>query len=206
MKNYYEILEVSQNASSEIIEKAFRTLAKKYHPDLQDNRKKEEYEEKMKEVNEAYSVLSDDFKRNTYDKQLEKTTVPRHEYEKVLKENMMLREQLQNIVSRSQSNIQNDNTINNMSRVLREQINRATSQRAQESNYDRYVENTENIKFKHDLKYYLKLVAALIMIIFVLFLIYQIPVVNQFFTNLYEENIIFKAIVDIFKNTITTDF
>ena len=41
MKNYYEILEVDKNASSEIIEKAYRILAKRYHPDLQDSRKKE---------------------------------------------------------------------------------------------------------------------------------------------------------------------
>ena len=37
MKNYYEILEVDKNASEEVIEKAYKTLAKKYHPDLQNN-------------------------------------------------------------------------------------------------------------------------------------------------------------------------
>ena len=47
MKNYYEILEVDKKASSEVIDKAYRTLVKKYHPDLQENEKQKEYEEKM---------------------------------------------------------------------------------------------------------------------------------------------------------------
>ena len=42
-KNYYDILEVNKNASQEIIEKAYKTLVKKYHPDLQDNNLKNEY-------------------------------------------------------------------------------------------------------------------------------------------------------------------
>ena len=52
-QNYYEILEVNKNASPEIIEKAYKTLVKKYHPDLQDNNLKAEYEEKIKLINEA---------------------------------------------------------------------------------------------------------------------------------------------------------
>lgn len=62
MKNYYEILGVTKNASKEEIKKAFRALAHKYHPD-----KKGGDAEKFKEVNEAYSVLSDDQKRAQYD-------------------------------------------------------------------------------------------------------------------------------------------
>lgn len=205
MKNYYEILEVDKNASSEIIEKAYRILAKRYHPDLQDSRKKE-YEEKMKDINEAYSVLSDDYKKTTYDEQLESTTVAKEEYEKILQENMILREQLKNMVSQSQSNSQNSSTINNMNRVLRQQINRATSQ----AYHDAYVQDMKNrgykIKYKHDLRYYLKLAVLLIITILILFLIYQIPIVKNFFNNLYEENLIFKAIVNIFKNTFTTGF
>ena len=53
MKNYYEILEVDSKASPEVIEKAYKTLVKKYHPDLQNAINKNEYEEKMKEINEA---------------------------------------------------------------------------------------------------------------------------------------------------------
>ena len=62
MKNYYEILEVDKNASQEVIEKAYKALAKKYHPDLQQGQAKHESAEKMKIINEAYEVLSDSYK------------------------------------------------------------------------------------------------------------------------------------------------
>ena len=68
MKNYYEILQVSHNASKEVIEKAYKVLAKKYHPDLQTSYTAKNYaEQKMREINEAYDVLSDDFLREQYD-------------------------------------------------------------------------------------------------------------------------------------------
>lgn len=61
-KDYYKILGVERNASEEDIKKAFRKLAHQYHPD-----KKTGDEAKFKEVNEAYSVLSDKQKRSQYD-------------------------------------------------------------------------------------------------------------------------------------------
>ncbi|MFP4630030.1 MAG: DnaJ C-terminal domain-containing protein [Desulfohalobiaceae bacterium] len=64
-KDYYEILGVSRDASQEEISKAFKKLARKYHPDLNPN--DEESERKFKEVNEAYEVLKDPEKRKRYD-------------------------------------------------------------------------------------------------------------------------------------------
>jgi len=65
MKDYYEILGVSRDASPEEIKKAFRKLALKYHPDRNPGDK--EAEEKFKEINEAYACLSDPEKRRQYD-------------------------------------------------------------------------------------------------------------------------------------------
>jgi curved DNA-binding protein len=64
-KDYYQTLGVSKTASEEEIRKAFRKLARKYHPDVAKN--KAEAEEKFKEINEAYEVLGDPEKRKKYD-------------------------------------------------------------------------------------------------------------------------------------------
>lgn len=64
-RDYYEVLEISKNATDEEIKKSYKKLAKKYHPDLNPNNA--EAEAKFKELNEAYSVLSDKEKRQKYD-------------------------------------------------------------------------------------------------------------------------------------------
>lgn len=63
-KDYYEVLGVSKTASDDEIKSAFRSLAKKYHPDVS---KEKDAEEKFKEAQEAYAVLSDEQKRRQYD-------------------------------------------------------------------------------------------------------------------------------------------
>ena len=64
-EDYYKILGVNKNASSDEIKKAYRKLALKYHPDKNPGNK--EAEEKFKKMSEAYAVLSDDQKRKNYD-------------------------------------------------------------------------------------------------------------------------------------------
>lgn len=65
-RDYYEVLGVSKTATDEELKKAYRKLAKQYHPDANPDNK-EEAEKKFKEVNEAYEVLSDAQKRRMYD-------------------------------------------------------------------------------------------------------------------------------------------
>lgn len=66
-KDYYETLEVPKEASEAEIKKAYRKQALKYHPDKAPEDKRKEYEQKFKEVSEAYRVLSDKEKRSQYD-------------------------------------------------------------------------------------------------------------------------------------------
>jgi molecular chaperone DnaJ len=66
VKDYYETLGVTKDASADDIKKAYRKLARKYHPDLNPGDKGAE--EKFKEINEAYAVLSDAQKRTEYDR------------------------------------------------------------------------------------------------------------------------------------------
>ncbi len=64
-RDYYEVLGISKGASDDEIKHAYKSLARKYHPDLHPDDK--EAESKMKEINEAYEVLSDSDKRQRYD-------------------------------------------------------------------------------------------------------------------------------------------
>lgn len=228
MKNYYEILEVDSKASPEVIEKAYKTLVKKYHPDLQNAINKNEYEEKMKEINEAYSILTDEYKKASYDEQLRRTIISREEYENAIQENERLRneleknsavnnnlfynERIQNNYQRPVPNneyngFEDGNAITNMGKILREEIKRATENAYNKAYEDAYIQDMKNrgykIRYKHNFKYYIKLVGCILVVILVFMLIYQIPIVKGFFTKLYESNIFFRIIVNLFKSIIS---
>ena len=80
--NYYEILSVNENATQSEIKKAYIKLAKKYHPDSS----KENTEDMMTQVNEAYAVLSDPQKKEEYDKQKSSTSFSANDYEDAVKD------------------------------------------------------------------------------------------------------------------------
>lgn len=197
-KNYYEILEVDKNASNEIIEKAYKTLAKKYHPDLQSGEIKKKYEEKMKRINEAYSILSDENQKSIYDEQLQNMEITQEEYKNLVEENILLKQE----VARLSQNIQQGNQKVNIEQQYSEHINNAVRQAYQ----DAYVQDLRNrgykIRYKKTFKEKLKNVAAIIIIIFIIVLICQLPFVKSFLVKIYENNLIIKAIVDSLKDTI----
>ena len=110
-KNYYEILEVNENASPEIIEKAYKTLVKKYHPDLQNDEQKNLCEQKLKTINEAYEILSDKEKRKNYDIHLQK--IQNKELKDLYNENEHLKTELDNL-----KNTKNNSIYNNLENIL----------------------------------------------------------------------------------------
>ena len=75
MKNYYEILEVNEKASKEVVEKAYKALVQKYHPDKFNGEAKKIVAERLRDINEAYKIISDDFLREQYDKERQKEQV-----------------------------------------------------------------------------------------------------------------------------------
>jgi DnaJ-class molecular chaperone len=68
--DYYRVLQVSRHAEPEVIERAYKALALKYHPDRAPAEEKARATRRLQSVNEAYSVLSDAARRKTYDRTL----------------------------------------------------------------------------------------------------------------------------------------
>ena len=134
MKDYYGILEVNEKASPEIIEKAYKTLVKKYHPDLYSSVQKREAETKLKEINEAYNILSDRFLRSQYDLELQKERQRRQMKDNTSQKNMENNQQatvkrrnetiLENRKNKTKrenvSNKKNEGTISEIIDVVRE--------------------------------------------------------------------------------------
>lgn len=131
-KTYYEILEVDKNASNEIIKKAYSTLAKKYHPDLQPENNKNIAEEKFKLINEAYEILSDEQKRKQYDSTITINTVPIEQYNTIVLEN----QELKNIINEMHKKYLNNRYIINSV---------PTSNNIPNNNYSNTINNSNNI-------------------------------------------------------------
>ena len=223
-KNYYDILEVNKNASPEIIEKAYKTLVKKYHPDLQDNDLKNEYEEKIKLINEAFEILSDSEKRKNYDLNLKQTEFSIEDYNNLISENMNLKNEinylqnnLNNYKNNNQNNINNNlnnnannknsnysnninyqnsqNTNNDYSRNFQQKYNEAINK----AYYDAYIQDLKNrgykIRYKKTFKEYLKSLFSLFITLIILFLFFQIPFIKNYFLN----NELIKLFIQSFK-------
>lgn len=195
-ENYYDILEININASPEIIEKAYKTLVKKYHPDLQENNFKKEYEEKIKKINEAYEVLSNNEKRKKYDLNLKSQKITESDYNILYNENINLKNQINNLKNNYYNNSINQNNIdqNSYEKKINNAINKAY--------YDAYIQDLKNrgykINYKKTWKDFLALIITIIILIIIGFIMWHIPFIKNYLITLYNENSILKLIIDIF--------
>ena len=208
MKNYYEILEVNKKASKEVIEKAYKVLVKKYHPDLYFGQKKNYAEEKIKEINEAYSVLTDEFMKEQYDKELEK--------------------QEQELLYKKYNQSQTNNIKNNVNNVNNTSSNRKENKnhKSQQNNNEEAEDFNERMK-RHKVgsfggivelckelyknkpkrdemkeitkKDVIALVLTVIVVILIGVALWYIPFTNGWMRELLFENPLFNAIAGLFK-------
>lgn len=205
-KNYYDILEVNKNASPEIIEKAYKTLIKKYHPDLQENELKNEYEEKIKKINEAYEILSDTEKRRIYNLNLKNTEFSIDDYNNLYNENINLKKEINYLKNKINNNSYNnlqkntyDNSLNNIENEINKKINNAVNK----AYYDAYIQDLKNrgykIKYKKTLRDFIALILTLLIITLISFILWHIPFINNYLINLYNENTALQFIINLFK-------
>lgn len=103
MKNYYEILEVSENASAEVIERAYKVLAKKYHPDGWPRDKSYWAESKFKEITEAYEVLSNETSRKDYDIKIGLNSSFEDKYNDLYSKHEKLKQEVNNLKIKNES-------------------------------------------------------------------------------------------------------
>ena len=213
MKNYYEILEVNKKASKEVIEKAYKVLVKKYHPDLYNGKKKNFAEEKIKEINEAYSVLTDEFMKEQYDMELEK----QEQAELYKKYNQSQTGNTFN--DNMQSNI---NNVNNTSSNKKESKNHK-SQRNNKKEVEDFNERMKKHKVgsfsgiielckelyknkpkRDEMKEITKkdivaLILTIIVVMLILIALWYIPFTNGWIRQLLFENALFNAIGSLFQ-------
>lgn len=218
-QNYYDILEVSKNASPEIIEKAYKTLVKKYHPDLQQDENKNKYEEKIKKINEAYDILSDPEKRKKYDLNLKNTEISINDYNSLYQENINLKNNL-NILKEKLNylnNIQNNykknnlnynNLENNKNNYSENFLNNNLNSNKNNENYYKNTKNNYNnyynfklnklFNFKKRLKDLLALIITILIFIFIFFILWHIPFTKNYLIKLYNENSILQFFINLF--------
>lgn len=207
MKNFYEILEINENASQEIVEKAYKVLVKKYHPDLQtDLEQKHQCEIKIKEINEAYETLSNNELRLAYDEKLKQ-----EQYEKLRSavQYQVDKQQAQKVQPQATNinpnmNISNQNQQLNNERKIDKQFEKDYRDAVNQAYQDAYVKQLKDmgyrIKYKKTPKEIIKTIIVIAVTILIIFLILQLPPVKSFFKDLYDSNSIFKSIVDFFTN------
>ena len=209
-KNYYDLLQVNRNASPEIIEKAYKILAKKYHPDLQPEENKKQAEEILKKINEAYEVLSDSEKKKAYDISLAEADQKKNEasYTQTTKSqnvnsstNMNYNPSAKDFALWQQQELQRKQQLQYQMQQLQHEQEisylKQLEQARKKAYHDAYIQDLKNrgykIRYKKSFKDYVTGLITIIVILFVLFLLWHIPFVRNFFINLYENNPILQS-------------
>ncbi len=207
-KNYYKILQIDRNASPEIIEKAYKTLAKKYHPDLQSENNKEKYEEIFKVINEAYQTLSDPSLKASYDKSLSDNEISRDKYDMLYRQNQELKSELNDLQSQRnyfnnhQQNIQNTNIPQDYTNNIK--YEQEIQQAKQKAYHDAYIQDLKNrgykIKERRTFSDYLKNILSFLIVLLILSIFFQLPFMKKYMNDLYNDNPIIRLIANIFIN------
>lgn len=176
MKNYYEILEVSENASSEVIERAYKVLAKKYHPDTWPRDKLYFAENKFKEITEAYEVLSDAELRKNYDSKIGLNYSLDDKYNNLYSEHEKLKQEINNmkINNESQNYINQRQNINRFVKPSPTFFKTYISQIRDAIKTERQKPSDERAR---DLK---ALVLTIIIISILLFIFLKVPFLKNF--------------------------
>lgn len=198
---WYEILEVSENASPEVIEKAYKVLVKKYHPDLQTGDSKAEAEKKMKQINEAYDILSNSEKRKEYDFELNQ-----------LREQEERKKQEKFYTSNQNDNADFMDYVKNR-RAYHKRLQKEEEKMQEDLNKE-YQNAYEN--YLQSLGYRIKrgwtkerirdIFIVLLIMAGIIAILWFIPPSHDWMVNFYEENPILKTIIDVIVAIITGIF
>lgn len=215
-KTLYEILEVSENASGEIIEKAYKTLAKKYHPDLQEEANKKQAEAMMKKINEAYEILGNEEKRSRYDGEL----AEKRNMEEMQRQNVNQNYQGYNMQYQ-------DNAVNNVNSANydyeKERLRYEKKLQEEELKQRRKMQEDLNREYNNAYENYLRslgyrikhrwtkentrdLLITIGVIVVVFIILWFIPPTHDWMVNFYESNPIIKTFIDIIIAIVTGIF
>ena len=211
---FYEVLEVSENASGEIIEKAYKVLAKKYHPDLQSAAQKKSAEEKMKTINEAYDVLGDPEKRKEYDAKLAEEREQERLRQEQAAQNYSTQQTYQQTppVNSYSPNITANNNMDADYERRRQEYERKLQKeeykqrkkmqenlnKEYENAYYNYLKNLGyNVKRKWTKENFKDLAIVLLIMAGIITILWFIPPSHDWMVNFYENNPIIKTVVNI---------
>ena len=197
MKNYYEILEVDKNASDEIIKVAYKALVKKYHPDLKEGNAKINAEDKIKQINEAYDILSNPDKKYEYDQNLINEDISKEQYEIVLNENMNLKKELNIYRNNIYHNYRQNNRYTKENYDTTYNTNYNNDNNSQNTAYKEQNSNINYNKFKENISERLKTLIAICITFLIIFIIYNIPFIKDLFSSFLGSHYIFLVIIII---------